>query len=137
MNEELPKFIYIGSIIGLVLLGVSLIIFIIYMSMFNQARDTNATVTRLEIPKKEKALMVSYIVIGAIGFLFCLLIPYGHYLKSKNDPSVVISKNNLHFERTNVEEKKIEAFDLKKTNRYKKSNRTNNIKSRKGNLEFL
>ena len=136
MNEELPKFIYYGGITGLVLLSISVIMFAVYMAMFNQARDTNATVTRLSIPSDEKVLMITYIVIGSLGFLFSLLIPYGHYLKAKNDPSVVSSKNGLHFEKSNFDANRFEAYDLKKPNRYKRVNEKNKIKARK-DLNYL
>jgi uncharacterized membrane protein YsdA (DUF1294 family) len=135
MNEELPKFIYYGGITGLVLLAISVIIFVVYMAMFNQARDTHATVTRLSIPSDERALMISYIVIGSLGFFFSLLIPFGHYLKQHHDPSVVSSKNGLHFERSNFDANRFEAYDLK-SNRYKRVNEKDNIKARK-DLNYL
>ena len=135
MNEELPKFIYYGGITGLVLLAISVIIFVVYFTIFNKSRDTNATVTRLSVPADEQVMMIIYIVIGSLGFLFSLLIPYGHYLKAKLDPSVVSSKNGLHFERSNIEANRFEAYDLK-TNRYKRVNEKNNIMARK-DLNYL
>lgn len=119
MNEKLPLFIHVGGIIGLCMLVISIIIFIIYMTLFNEARDTNVTVTRLNISTTESAMMVSYIVIGSIGFLLCLLIPYGHHLKSLNDPSIISSKNGLHFEKYNDGKQTMEAVDVIKPSKYK------------------
>ena len=130
MNDlEIPLVLHILSIMGLCMLAISVIIFVVYMALFNQARDTNVTATRLNIPLEENALMISYIVIGALGFFFCLAIPYAHNLKSKNDPSVISSKNGLHFERFNVGANKIEAVDIVKPSKYKLENDNKNINS--------
>ena len=119
MNEELPKVIHILSLIGLCKLAISIIIFCIYMALFNQARDPNVTVTRTNIPTTESAMMISYIVIGSIGFLFCLCIPFAHHLKSYNDPSIVSSRNGMNFERYDGNEKKLKAIDVVKPSKYK------------------
>ena len=119
MNEELPKIIHILSIMGICMLAISVIIFCVYMALFNQARDANVTITRINISTTESAMMVSYIVIGVIGFLFCLCIPYAHHLKSLNDPSVISSKNGLHFERYDENEDKLKAVDIVKPSKYK------------------
>ena len=117
-NDELPSFIYWGGITGMIMMGISLIIYTVFMVLYNESYDTRATLTRVNMSKTESALMISYIVTGVIGFGFCFLIPYGHYLKSFNDPSIVSSKNGLHFETVNPELNSIKAVDVIKQNSY-------------------
>ena len=118
MNEKLPNFVYIGGIIGLFMLAISVIVFVVYMSLYNQAYDTNVTLTRNNRSVEEKALMITYIVVGSLGFIFSLCIPFGHYLKSFNDPAVVSTKNSLHFETVKPEVQKVETVDIIKPSSY-------------------
>lgn len=118
MNEKLPSFVYIGGIIGLFMLAISVIVFVVYMSLYNQANDTNVTLTRNNRSVEEKALMITYIVVGSLGFVFSLCIPFGHYLKSFNDPAVVSTKNSLHFETVKPEVQKVETVDIVKPSSY-------------------
>jgi len=118
MNEKLPDFVYIGGIIGLFMLAISVLIFIVYMSLFNQATDTNVSLNRNNRALEEKAMMISYIVVGSLGFLLSLCIPFGHYLKSFNDPAVISSKNGLHFETIDPIEQKFEAIDIVRPSAY-------------------
>jgi hypothetical protein len=118
VNNEIPRFVIIGAILGMVMMGISLIIYTIFMVLYNEAYDTRATLTRVNMSKTESALMISYIVTGVIGYCFCFLIPYGHYLKSFNDPSIISSKNGLHFETVNPELNSIKAVDVVKPSSY-------------------
>jgi hypothetical protein len=113
-DNEIPNFVIKGSILGMSMMGISLIIYTVFMVLYNEAYDTRATLTRVNMSKTESALMISYIVTGVIGYLLCFLIPYGHYLKSFNDPSIISSKNGLHFETVNPELNYIKAVDVVK-----------------------
>ena len=134
-DNELPDFIHIGSILGLTLLGISIILFIVFMILYGNAYDNNVSLSRNAVPKGHTALMVSYIVVGVLGFIMCFLIPYGHYLKSFNDPSVISSLDGYHFETTDTDKGIHKATEVIPHSDYKGvgslgSNLiTNNIKS--------
>jgi len=115
-DHELPGFVKIGSIIGLTLLPISVILYVVYFSLYAEAKDTSVTLTRRASNTTETALLISYLTFGIIGYCLCLLIPYGHYLKSKNDPSVVNTRNGLHFEVSNPEKNSIDVYDQIKPN---------------------
>lgn len=121
MEKEIPSSILYGSIAGLVLLGISVILFSVYMIVFNEAYDTNVTLTAPNFTPSEMGLFISYIATGVTGFFLCFLIPYAHHLKSLNDPSVVSSKNGLHLE-TADDNNRLEAEDIVKQNSYNNSN---------------
>ncbi len=125
MDKEIPSSVLYGSIAGLSLLGISVILFMIYMVIFNEAYDTSVTLTVPTFSPAELALMVSYLTTGIVGFGLCFLIPYAHYLKSFNDPSVISSKNGLHFE-TADEDGNLKAEEVVKEGAYRLAGRENN-----------
>lgn len=118
MIDEVPNFVYIGGIMGLVLLGISLVLFVIYFTLYNEAQDTSVTLTKYNYSSTEIAFLASYITTGLLGFFLCLLIPYGHYIKSHHDPSVIHSKNGLHIETFNPETFMHEATHVKNLTSY-------------------
>ena len=61
---------------------------------------------------EETGIYISYLTFGGLGFLLCLLIPYGHYIKSFHDPSSVSTKNSYHFETTDPLKGKISAIPV-------------------------
>lgn len=97
-DPELPEFVYWGGFTGLILLGISIVLFITFSVLYNEASDSSVTLEQKKFSNIETGLYLSYLTIGSLGFLMCLLIPYAHHLKSFNDPSVVSTKNGLHFE---------------------------------------
>lgn len=111
-DNELPSFIHYGGITGLVMLALGLILFIVFFVLYGDAYDNNVNLNRQTFPAGYIPMLASYISIGTIGFFLCLLIPYGHYLKSFNDPSVISSTNGLHFETTDPDKGKIKAVEV-------------------------
>lgn len=109
---EIPAFVFWGGFTGLILLAISIILFITYSSLYNEAFDSSAAVKTKQVTNEESGLYLAYIVSGSLGFLLSMLIPFGHYIKSHNDPTIVATKNSLHAEISNVEENSIEAHKM-------------------------
>ena len=117
-DSELPSFIFWGGFTGLILLGISIIVFITYAILYNEAHDVSASLTVKNMSDVELALYLGYLITGGLGFLLALLIPFGHYLKSFHDPSVVSTKNSLHYETSDFEKNRILATPIKEVSSY-------------------
>lgn len=83
-NEKLPSYIYGLGVTGMTLMGISVIIFITFISIFSERVDRNINPGQKH-SVAYNGLLYSFIAIGALGYLFCLAIPYGHYLKRHHD----------------------------------------------------
>lgn len=118
-DPELPRFVYWGGLSGLILLAISIIVFIVFIVLYNEANDSNVSLNSKNMDTIESSLYITYLSTGGLGFLLALLIPFGHYIKSYNDPSMVHGRNLLHFETTDVKNDKILATPLKETSSYK------------------
>jgi len=97
-DPEIPSYVYWGGFTGLILLGISIVIFLAFSILYNEAHDSSVSLQKKNLSTTEEALYFGYLSIGGLGFLLCLFIPFAHHLKSYHDPSVVSTKNGLHSE---------------------------------------
>ena len=87
-DSNIPRYIYIVGLIGILCLGVSLISFIIFFTVYHQKIDTS--VQPFEGGSGGyKATNIVTIVFFTIGVILSLFILYGHVLKQRKDPQVV------------------------------------------------
>ena len=118
-DNELPNYIYIGGFIGMIILAISVLLFIAYIILYNESHDHNVALGRKNFETIESVLYYGYIASGFLGFLLALLIPFGHYIKSDNDPSSIASKNSHEFEIVDHEEGVVKSLKPYKVSEYK------------------
>lgn len=84
---ELPGYIRIVTITGLVFLSISFIISVILASAFNHPRPDG---TQFNSGSTRDSLIILTIVMGCLGFFFCCFVFYGHYLRNRYDPKSIL-----------------------------------------------
>lgn len=87
-DPNIPRYIYIVGLLGIICLGISLISFIIFFTVYHEKIDTSVE------PfgggsvgyQTTNIITIVFFIIGAILSLFIL---YGHILKQREDPQVI------------------------------------------------
>ena len=84
---ELPGYIKIVTITGLVFLSIAFIISVILASAFNHPRPDG---TVFNSGSTRDTLIILTTVMGGIGFFLCCFVFYGHYLRNRYDPKSIL-----------------------------------------------
>lgn len=84
---ELPGYIRIVTIAGLVFLSISFIISVILASAFNHPPSDG---TQFNSGSNRDSLIILTFVMGGIGFFLCCFVFYGHYLRNRYDPKSIL-----------------------------------------------
>jgi len=84
---ELPKYIKIVTIAGIVFLSVAFIISVILAAAFNHP---GADGSAFNSSSTRDTLIITTIVTGVVGFLMGCFVFYGHYLRNRYDPKSII-----------------------------------------------
>lgn len=87
-DPDIPRYIYIVGMTGIVCLVISLITFIIFYSVYHEKIDKSVTPfdggsVGLQVTS------ISSIVFFSLGTFLSLFILYGHILKQRKDPQVI------------------------------------------------
>lgn len=98
VKDKLPDFIYPVGITGMVMMGISLVIYIAFYIKYASIKDINLDPGKFHNTQHE-ALLITFLVVGFIGYLMCLVIPYGHILKARYDVGDSINADVRHKER--------------------------------------
>lgn len=102
-DPEIPKYVYICGLIGLVLLSISLISFWVVFGVYRKKHDLSILPAR-DIDEGENALTAVMLVSFSLGLFFCLFIVYGHLIKQKKDPKIIYGPQShiyIEFPETN------------------------------------
>ena len=87
-DPEIPKYIYVCGLIGLICLTIALISFIVFFTVYHEKYDTS--VKQFDGGTTEQnALVITTTVFTSLGIFFCFFILAGHIIKQKKDPQVV------------------------------------------------
>lgn len=97
-DVELGDTLHFVSITGLFLLFIGCILFFVFYFGHHQAVDNETTTKSTNVSGSEKALEISWITVGGLGYLMCFAIILGHYYKTKNDPRTVVGFNHVFHE---------------------------------------
>jgi hypothetical protein len=96
-DPEIPDILHYMSISGIVLLGISCILFFVFYFNNHQVHDHEKN-TNISVPASQKNMEIAWMVTGAVGYLMCFGILIGHYIKSKSDPKTVVGFNSVYHE---------------------------------------
>lgn len=102
-DPEIPKYIYICGLAGLVLLSVSLICYSVVFGVYRDKQDLSLKPLK-EANDIDNALSITSLVCFILGIILCLFIVYGHIIKSRKDPQIVYGPDShvyMEFPETN------------------------------------
>jgi hypothetical protein len=87
-DPEIPRYIYIVGLLGIICLGIALISFIIFFSVYHEKIDTSVEPFKGGSVGYQTTNIIT-IVFFIIGSILSLFILYGHVLKQRKDPQVI------------------------------------------------
>lgn len=87
-DPDIPRYIYIVGMTGIVCLVISLITFIIFYSVYHEKIDKSVTPFNNDSVGLQ-VTSISSIVFFSLGTFLSLFILYGHILKQRKDPQVI------------------------------------------------
>lgn len=87
-DPNIPRYIYIVGLLGIICLGISLFSFIIFFTVYHKKIDTSVSPFGNVSVGYQTTNIIS-IIFFAIGIILSLFILYGHVLKQRNDPQVI------------------------------------------------
>jgi len=87
-DPNIPKYIYIMGLLGLICLGIALVSFIIFFTVYHEKIDTSVTPFDGGSIGYQTTNIIT-IVFSIIGSVLCLFILYGHLLKQRRDPQMI------------------------------------------------
>jgi len=95
-DANLPKYIYICGLIGIVFLIISLASFLVFFFAYHKKNDLSVNQSNLSYEENLTFdISLSFLL---AGLLFCFFILYGHILKQKRDPQLVFgNKSYIEF----------------------------------------
>jgi hypothetical protein len=116
-DANLPKYIYICGLIGIICFAISLICFLIFYFVYHEKIDTSIKVAPAD-SIGYTATIGSTITFSVLGLIFCFFILYGHILKQEMDPKLVFgNKSYIEFPETGdfvpIEEETSEIYGSK------------------------
>lgn len=97
-DYELGDALHFISIAGLILLFIGCILFFVFFFQYHESTDNETTTDTINVSSSAKTLEYSWIVLCSVGYVCCLAIVWGHYIKNKNDPKTVIGFNHVFHE---------------------------------------
>jgi magnesium-transporting ATPase (P-type) len=85
--KEVPNFVRIITLTGIICLAVAFVISVILASGFEQPENND---TLFVSSDSRNALIIILICFGVLGFFLSSFVWYGHYLRSKYDPKNIV-----------------------------------------------
>lgn len=85
--QEVPTFVRIIVIVGIVFLAVSFVISVILAGGFEQPRNNDKIFVSSDV---RDTLIICLICFGGLGFLLSSFVWYGHYLRRRYDPKNIV-----------------------------------------------
>jgi magnesium-transporting ATPase (P-type) len=85
--QEVPSFVRIIVIVGIVFLAVAFIISVILAGGFEQPKNDNTVFVSSSV---RDTLIIVMICFGVLGFLLSSFVWYGHYLRNRYDPKNIV-----------------------------------------------
>lgn len=83
---ELPSYIRVVTITGLVCLGIAFILSVVLASAFDHPKSEQD----FKSTQGRNAIIIIMSIFAGLGVFFCCFVFYGHYLRSKYDPRSII-----------------------------------------------
>jgi len=87
-DYEVPSYIRIITITGIVLLGIAFILSVVLASAFDHPKTEDAG--DFKNTQARNAMIIVMSVLSGLGIFFCCFVFYGHYLRSRYDPKSII-----------------------------------------------
>jgi hypothetical protein len=85
--KEVPNYIRIVTITGIVCLAVSFIISLVLTLAYEHPQNDDQV---YKSPKSRDALIILLACFGSVGFFLSCFVFYGHYLRSRYDPKSIV-----------------------------------------------
>ena len=87
-DPNIPKYIYILGLLGIICLGISLVSFIIFFTVYHEKIDISVSPFNGGSVGYRTTNLIT-IIFSILGTVLCLFILYGHLLKQRRDPQII------------------------------------------------
>ena len=86
-DKEVPRYIYICGVSGIVSLTLSLILFIVFYTVYHEKQDYSITQVK-KLSAGGQGTSLGSFILAIIGIILSCFIIYGHVIKQRKDPQI-------------------------------------------------
>lgn len=100
-DKEVPRYIYICGVSGIVSLTLSLILFIVFYTVYHEKQDYSITQVK-KLSAGGQGTSLGSFILAIIGIILSCFIIYGHAIKQRKDPQIIFGPTSyVEFPDTN------------------------------------